>query len=107
MVSVNTFRKMVTSFKEVEELPHFDKTSFRVRKKIFSTLEVKRKRACLKFTDMQQADFIAYNSDIVYPVPGKWGKMGWTYFELSKVPSSIVKDALRISYLDIAPKSLR
>ena len=103
MVSVDTFRKLATSFDEVEELPHFDKTSFRIRKKIFSTLEVNRKRACLKFTELQQADFTAYDSDIVYPVPGKWGKMGWTYFELSKVPSAMLKDALRISYQNIAP----
>jgi hypothetical protein len=43
MVSLNDFKKLALSFEETQELPHFEKTSFRVNKKIFATLDLKKK----------------------------------------------------------------
>lgn len=39
MVSIDTLRKLALSFPEVTEEPHFEKTSFRVKKKIFATYD--------------------------------------------------------------------
>ena len=41
MVSIDTFRKLALSFPEATEEPHFEKTSFRVKKKIFATYDDK------------------------------------------------------------------
>jgi predicted DNA-binding protein (MmcQ/YjbR family) len=39
MLSIKKFRQIALSFPGTEELPHFEKTSFRVKKKIFATLD--------------------------------------------------------------------
>lgn len=43
MVSIETFRKLALSFENAAEEPHFEKTSFRVKKKIFATYDKKEK----------------------------------------------------------------
>lgn len=47
MISVEDFRKLALSFPGMEELPHFDRTSFRANKKIVATLDVKNALVCL------------------------------------------------------------
>ena len=37
MVTIDIFRKLALSFPEATEGPHFEKTSFRGKKKIFAT----------------------------------------------------------------------
>jgi len=41
MLSVEEVRKLALSFPETDEHPHFEKSAFRVKKKIFATLSVK------------------------------------------------------------------
>ena len=87
--AIETFRKLAMALKDVEKLPHFEKTSFRINKKIFATLDVKENRACLMFDPIQQSVFSAYDNSIIYPVPNKWGQKGATYVELKKVKKSV------------------
>ncbi|MES2761345.1 MAG: MmcQ/YjbR family DNA-binding protein [Bacteroidota bacterium] len=106
MVSIDKFRNMALAFEEAEEQPHFEKASFRVNKKIFATLNVTAKTAVLKFSEIEQSVFGAYDKTIIYPVNGAWGKQGWTIVELSKVKKEVLKDALATSYCNVAPKKL-
>lgn len=106
MVDIKTFRQLALSFPEAVELPHFEKTSFRVNKKIFATLDIKKNLACLLFSEIDQSVFSAYDNTIIYPVPNKWGKKGATYIELKKVPKRLLKDALTIAYCRVAPARL-
>jgi len=106
MVSINDFRKLALSFEEAVELPHFEKTSFRVNKKIFATLDLEKKRAVLKFTEIEQSVFGAFDKSIVYPVAGAWGKKGFTCIELQKIRKDMLKDAVTVSYCNVAPKKL-
>lgn len=99
-------RKIALSFDEVVELPHFELTSFRVRKKIFATLDSKNNRAVLMLPVVDQSVFSAFDKTIMYPVPNAWGKRGATKVELSKVRKGILKDALTVAYCHKAPKSL-
>lgn len=105
MVAINTFRKLALSFPESIELPHFEKTSFRVKKKIFATLS-ENERACLKFSEIDQSAFCSFDKTIIYPVPNKWGKQGWTFIELRKVKRDMLIDALTTAYCEVAPKAL-
>lgn len=41
MFSIESFRKLAMSFPNATELPHFEKTSFRINKKIFATFDEK------------------------------------------------------------------
>lgn len=106
MVNINTAKKLALEFDGAEESAHFEKTSFKVNKKIFVTLDVKLNQMALKFTEIEQSVFSAYDNTIIYPVPNKWGKQGWTIVELKKVKKDVLKDALRTSYCNVAPKSL-
>ena len=98
MVTIEEVRKLSLALPDAVELPHFERTSFRIKKKIFATLDVKENRACLMLSEIDQSMFSAYDHSIVYPVPNAWGKKGATYFELKKVRKSVLKDALRKAY---------
>lgn len=106
MVSVDTFRKLALSFPEATEEPHFEKTSFRVKKKIFATYDEIKKRACFKLSEIDQNVFSSADKTIVFPVDNKWGKQGWTLIEMSKVDKELFIDALTTAYCVVAPKKL-
>jgi predicted DNA-binding protein (MmcQ/YjbR family) len=104
LVDIETFRQLALSFPGTIELPHFEKTSFRVNKKIFATLDIKNKRACLMLSEIDQSVFSTYDKSVMYPVPNKWGKHGATFVELERVRKSMLKDALKQAYNTIAFK---
>lgn len=106
MVSVEAARQMALSFPETDEHPHFDRQAFQVKKKIFATLSEKDKTVNLKLTLVDQSVFCSLNKNIIYPVPGGWGRMGYTTAQLSKVKKSMFKDALTTAYCTVAPKKL-
>ncbi|MGV3632554.1 MAG: MmcQ/YjbR family DNA-binding protein [Bacteroidota bacterium] len=106
MVSTATVTQWALSFPETTEEPHFEKTSFRVRKKIFATLDPEKQIACLKFTEVDQGVFITLDPEAIYPVPNKWGKRGWTLIRLEKVQQDLFQEALRTAYCEAAPKKL-
>jgi len=106
MVNIEIFRKLALAFEEAEELPHFEKTSFRVNKKIFATLNPKNGQVVVKFSLIDQSVFCAIDPLIIYPVPGKWGLQGWTMIDLKKVHKALLAEALTTSYRTVAPKRL-
>jgi len=106
MINIDTFRKLALAFDHVVEQPHFEKTSFRVKKKIFATLDIEKRLAVVKLSEVDQSVFAEYDPDVIYPVKGGWGKKGWTMVELSKVPQEMFIDILTTSYCQVAPKKL-
>ena len=106
MVTLQSFRKIALSFPETNEQPHFEKTSFRIGKKIFATYDAKENLACIKLSETDQDIFSLIDKTIIYPIPNKWGKQGWTFVNLQKVPAKIFKDALSAAYCEVAPKKL-
>jgi hypothetical protein len=111
MVTVETFRQIALSFPGVVELPHFERTSFRINlpgrqagKKIFATLAEKDKPAMVKLSLVDQSVFCAYDKAVIYPVPGGWGKGGATYINLEKIKKSMLKDALTCAYQNITAR---
>lgn len=97
-ITNNAFRKLALAFPEVVEQPHFEKTSFRVNKKIFATLDEKRQRACLKFSETDQDVFSSFDKNVIYPVPNAWGRQGWTFVELAMIDKEMLADALTTAY---------
>ena len=104
MVDIDTFRKLAMSFPEVEELPHFDKASFRIKKKIFATLTESKLQASLKLSAVDQSIFCAYNSEVIYQVPNKWGLQGWTILQLEKISLELLEGALEAAYQEVSKK---
>ncbi len=106
MVSMKAARELAMAFESAVEQPHFEKPSFRVNKKIFLTLDEKNNRACIKLSEIDQDLFANMDKQIIYPVPNKWGKQGWTLVELKTVKKEIFKEALTASYCNVAPRIL-
>ncbi|MFL5764992.1 MAG: MmcQ/YjbR family DNA-binding protein [Bacteroidia bacterium] len=104
MITTEDVRKLALAFDGVEEIPHVELISFRVNKKIFATLDLKNKRACLKFNSSDQSVFCSFDPEAIYPVPNKWGLRGATYVELGTVREDLFKNALTASYCRVAPK---
>lgn len=100
------FQARAMSFPEVTEEPHFEKTSFRVRKKIFATLAPEKAEAVLKLPPAEQSIFTEASDGAIYPVPNRWGQQGWTVVVLKKVKRELLDDALACAYRCVAPKSL-
>jgi predicted DNA-binding protein (MmcQ/YjbR family) len=101
MVSIKTFRQLALYFEGATEEPHFEKTSFRVKKKIFATLNEKENRATIKLSLTEQDLFCVYDKDVMYPVPNKWGKQGWTHINLKTIPKEMCEDALKTAYSQV------
>jgi predicted DNA-binding protein (MmcQ/YjbR family) len=106
MVTIETLQKLAHSLPEATEEPHFEKTSFRVKKKIFATYDDKLKRLCIKLSEIDQDVFSSADKTIIYPLDNKWGKQGWTIIELEKIHEDLFVDALTTAYCEVAPRKL-
>jgi hypothetical protein len=106
MVSIETVRQLALSFPETDEHPHFERRAFRVKKKIFVTLSEKEMTLNLKLTPVDQSVFCSIDSTVIYPVPGGWGRMGFTTVNLKKVKKALFKDALTVAYCTTAPTKM-
>jgi predicted DNA-binding protein (MmcQ/YjbR family) len=104
MVSTDSFRKLALTFEQVNEKPHFDKASFRIKDKIFATLDSVKKTVSLKLTLLDQSIYCQISPACALPAIGAWGKQGWTILELQKVSKRILTEALKKAYLNVAPK---
>lgn len=106
MTSIDFLRTLALSFPEATEEPHFEKTSFRVKNRIFVTYDHLRNRACIKLSEIDQDVFSSANKKIIYPVDNKWGKQGWTLIEMALVNEELFIDTVTTAYCEVAPKKL-
>ena len=60
----------------------------------------------LKLTLHDQSVFCAFDNTVICPVPGGWGRMGFTFVKLKKVKKVMFKDAITIAYCTTAPPKL-
>ena len=105
MVAINTFKQLALSFPGTEEQPHFEKTSFRVKKKIFATHAADSHIVCVKLSEIDQSVFCAFDKTIIYPVDNKWGKQGWTLVDLKKIRKDMLVDVLTTAYNEVGKKA--
>lgn len=106
MISLATVRKLALTLEGVDEKPHFEKISFRVKNKIFATVDVKVNIVVVKLSQIDQSVFSNYDRSIIYPVPGAWGHQGWTMVEMKKVRKDLFTDVLMTAYCTVAPAKL-
>jgi predicted DNA-binding protein (MmcQ/YjbR family) len=106
MINEEKIREIAMALPEVNEAPHFEKTSFRIGKKIFVTLNLQENRFCVKLSEIDQDVFSAFDRSVIFPVPNKWGKQGWTLVDMGKVREDMTVDILKSAYCAVAPKKL-
>ena len=106
MITIEEVREFALGFPETYEQQHFEIPSFRVNKKIFSTVWEKDNRVMVKLSPADQSVFCAIDGECFFPVPGGWGAKGATFVDLAKVGKEIFKDAMTTAYCGVAPKRL-
>lgn len=104
MVSFSKFQLLALSFEDSMESPHFDKISFRYKKKIFATYDGKNNLASLKLSEPNQFAFSKSAPGVIYPVKNKWGLQGWTLIEMKKIPVKLFEEVLKAAYEEVAGK---
>lgn len=102
MVNTEAFKEIALSFSATEQKPHFERLAFKViKQKIFATLDEKLNMANLLLSPEDQSVFCLIDKNAIYAVRNKFGLQGWTTFELTKVSSEIMSDALSQAYRNI------
>ena len=90
---------MALSFPGTEQVPHFDRTGFKIiGKRMFATYLSENNTANIFLSPEEQHVFCKMGTVNIYPVPNKWGEKGATTFELSKLPKEIITEALLSAY---------
>jgi hypothetical protein len=106
-MSSNRFRLIALSLPGAIEGSHRGRTDFRAGKRIFATLGYPDKDwGTLKLTPEQQSVLVEAEPDIFRPVPGGWGKQGYTNVRLARAGQTTLRSALGMAWTNIAPKSL-
>ncbi len=85
MINAKTFRQLALAFPETVELPHFEKASFRVNKRIFATLTEEQQLGMIILSPEEQYVYCKFDPASFAPVPGKWGLKGCTHVHLKLV----------------------
>ena len=98
MITPEETKSIALSFEGTDERPHFNRTAFTVKKKIFATLSFKDKTLNLKFSPQVQMIFCPPNSNVIFAIPNGWGRQGWTTINLGKATKKLVKSALTEAY---------
>lgn len=85
VISPARFREIALSFDGAAEVPHMDRAAFRTKQRIFATLPPDCASANLLLDlDLQEA-VCERLADAFSPVPGGWGRMGYTTVDLRVV----------------------
>ena len=87
----------------VSQSPHFNKLSFRIGKKIFVTFDTATSLACFRFPAIEQSIYTAIDKGIIYAVPNKWGKQGWTFVDIHALQDEgLLKEMVDCAYGHLA-----
>lgn len=98
MITAEDARTLALSLPGAGEQPHFNRTAFTVKKKIFATLSFGENTLNLKFTPAEQFIFCPPGSEVIFPIPNGWGRQGWTTIDLTKANKKLVSAALKEAY---------
>jgi hypothetical protein len=63
--------------------------------------------ACLKLSGKDQDLFSLFDSKLIFPVPNKWGKQGWTLAKIDALPEEVIGDLIQAAFRQVAPEKLK
>jgi len=97
MATGTDLRRLALALEGTTEAPHFDRAAFRVAR-IYVTLAADGKSANFKFAPDEQELKCTLYPDGFAPVPGGWGRQGWTTATLSALSRAELQDALTTAW---------
>ena len=96
------FAEMALSFPGTDQVPHFERTGFKVTGgRMFATYLGTNNTANIFLSPGEQRVFCEMDADNIFPVPNKWGEKGATTFVLNKVDQGVVLEALSSAYGEV------
>jgi hypothetical protein len=104
MASSKDLRRIALSLEGTTEAPHFDRAAFKVAR-IFATLAADGRTANLRFSPDEQEFECMLAPKAFAPVPGGWGKQGWTTATLSALSVAELRNALEMAWRHALPRS--
>jgi hypothetical protein len=105
-VSSERFRQLALELAGAEEKSHFGKADFRVRDKIFAGFNDEGS-AYVKLLPEQQMMLVDAEPEFISPIPGGWGKKGWTLVDQNTADEALLKSILLTAWKNVAPKSIQ
>jgi hypothetical protein len=108
MIGPEDVRRLALALPEAHEEPHFDSTSFRVKGKIFATMDPAFADGSfvLKLDPEDQHNLVEGHSGRVAPVDGYWGRSGWTRVRARDLSADDLAGFLQMAWSNVAPKKL-
>ena len=103
MATAKDLRRIALSLEGTTEAPHFDRAAFKVTR-IYVTLTADGKTANFKFTPDEQEFKCMLAPEAFAPVPGGWGRQGWTTATLARLKAEELKAALETAWQHALPK---
>jgi hypothetical protein len=102
------FRRLALALPDATEGAHMGHADFRHGGRIFATLgHPGAAFGMVKLTPDQQAMLVATTPEIFLPVPGGWGRRGYTNVRLAAADGATLKHALALAWQNCAPKRTR
>ena len=98
MITAARFKQLCLSLPGTSEVPHFDRLAYRTPRKIYATLPPDGRTANVLLVPELQAAVVEELAHAFQPVPGGWGRMGYTTVELAKVDEEDLVRVLRESH---------
>ena len=106
MATGQDLRRIALSLEGTTEAPHFDRAAFKVAR-IYATLAADGLTANLMFS-LDEQEFRCERSPAAFsPVPGGWGRMGYTEARLAALSEAELAEVLRIAWQAAQPKKRR
>jgi hypothetical protein len=103
MVTAQDFERLALGFKGVVASSHFSNVGYAVNR-IFAVLAADGATANFKFSAEEQRFRCAVAGDTFSPVPGGWGKKGWTTARFDRLSEEELTDALLTSWQHARPR---
>ena len=103
MITPDDIRRLALALPEVEEAPHFESASFRVRGKILVTLGAET--ATLKLP-LEIQESLRQSDPHAIDLPVHWSRFGWTTITLAGFDLDRMSDLIATSWRQVAPKAL-
>jgi hypothetical protein len=100
------FAELALAMPEATRGSHFGNADFRVRNKIFATLDSGAERGSLKVRSEIQRLLVSARPEAFVPAAGAWGNSGWTYVVLEHVELDEVRELVADAWRLIAPARL-
>ncbi len=106
MITNKNFSTYPMALPEVKEVPHRDIKAYKIKGKIFVTHNAKESRCCVRLSAIEQPLFCSIDKNVIYEVPNKWSKYGWTLVNLKLIKREMLQEILIAAYCCVAPSHL-